>query len=102
MCAMIEKLRIRSAGNDMNGCALVSVIRAAERAASRPYVTACDRSTPRGWLRLLGGPTTLVSMANLTKLVGLPVALGALIALGACGGKKDAKKPVENLDTSVH
>ena len=39
-------------------------------------------------------------MANLTKLVGLSVALGAL-SLGACGGKKGPKKPVENLDTTV-
>ena len=94
MCAMIEKLRIRSAGNDMNGYALVSVIRASERGATGTYVTACDGSTPPDWLRLLGGPTTLVLMANLTKLVGLSV---VLVALVACG-KKDPQKPVENLD----
>jgi len=37
-------------------------------------------------------------MANLTKLVGLSV---VLVALAACGGKKDPKKPLENLDTTV-
>ena len=43
-------------------------------------------------------------MANLTKLAGLSFALAALAALpllGACKGKKDAKSPVENLDTTV-
>src|SRR5438045_317393 len=106
MCAMIEKLRIRSAGNDMRGCALVSVIRAAgrplDRRAARTYVTACDGSTrqPRMVLRLrlLGGPTTLLQMANLTKLVGLSV---VLVALVACKGKKQVKSPLENLDTTV-
>jgi hypothetical protein len=64
-------------------------------------VTACEGSTPPDGLRVLGGPTTLVLMANLTKLVGLSVAVVTAGALAACGGKKEAKKPVENLDTTV-
>lgn len=40
-------------------------------------------------------------MANLTKLAGLSVALAALGAAGACGGKKDAKTPADNLDNTV-
>src|SRR5262245_36440700 len=37
-------------------------------------------------------------MANLTKAVGLSA---VLVALGACGGKKGPKKPIENIDTTV-
>src|SRR5688572_17252767 len=64
MCAMIEKLRIRSAGNDMRGCALVSVIRAADRPAwgtlrdGMRSVNAARLVAAR--LRGYGGPTTLV------------------------------------------
>jgi hypothetical protein len=40
-------------------------------------------------------------MSNLTKLVGLSVALVALAGLSGCKGKKADTKPKEDLDTSV-
>jgi len=40
-------------------------------------------------------------MANLTKLVGLSVALVALAGLAGCKGKKSDTRPKDNLDASV-